>query len=366
MFRSWRKLSCETQESISSSSSLNSMAEPVTKKQKFNASECALTGIKITSETSVQMGREKFWAPALLLFSKYFEFIGNHSIRPFLAEAREKSKECQDASPFKAFILTEISECRKDAERESEKDAEKEVTEIKRGCLESPQVPATYGVKVETGQSGAVTHPGANAHTGAMHELNIQHFWLIYLEILEKKLLEHLKLDAKLCLSSEICRLVYNLTLLLHTVIPVEALSSINRLCKTLDNILVGETFWEYNPILLTQVHIWAHEFLDSVFKDHAGPARKHHIALSFVLAQAQHPFPEIIPLSEAQVCDQQLAIRLARNEHNEFEEDAGAWTLNTTYSYDYNSGFLGLNTIQNQTGNLIAIPNFYVGVANW
>ena len=326
-------MSCETQESISSSSVQSQMGEPASKKQKINASsECAITGIKVTNETSVQIGKEKIWAPALLLFSKYFDAIGSHSIHSYLTEAQEKIKHSKvEESPFTAFVLSESAAS---AEKSSD---QSEVRE----------------------QSG-------------MDELNIQRFWLVYLEVLETKLLEHVKLDAGVCHSNEICRLIYNLTMLLHTMIPVEGLASLNRLCKTVDTVLMGETFWEYNPILLTQVHIWAHELLDSVFKDHSASAKKHHIALSFALAQAQHPCPAIKVLTEAQVCDQQLAIRLARNELDEFDEDAGWGSYgNVTYGttaytylpYNYTSGFT--NGIQ-QSGNIIAAPNFYIGIANW
>lgn len=309
-------MSTDTQESISSSS-VQSMGEPVAKKQKVNAGyECAITGIKVTSETSVQIGRERIWAPALVLFSKYFSSLGNQPLEPFLAEAQAKAKEKDMTSPFTNFVMSELQE---------------------------------VAVNQDTNDT--------------MNELNIQRFWLLYLEVLEKKLLHSVKLDTTLSHTTEICRLFYNLSLLLHTLIPVEGLASINRLCKTLDEVLMGETFWEYNPILLTQVHIWAHEFLDSVFKDHAGPIKKNHIALSLVLAQAQHPFPGLKVLSESQVCDQQLAIRLARNELDEFDEEPGIWSLNTTYAYT--SGFLNTN-YHIPGAYAIAVPNYYVGVTNW
>jgi len=170
----------------------------------------------------------------------------------------------------------------------------------------------------------------------SMNDLNIQiqAFWLVYLDVLEKKLISHLKLDHPVCHSKEICQLFYHLTLMLHTHIPLEALASLNRLCKTLEVILEGDTFWEYNPIYLTEAHIWAHEFLDSLLKDHTphGSFKKSHIALSFCLAQAQHPSPEFRTPSEVQVCDQQLAIRFTQFCGNgEFDEEPGVWSFHQT-----------------------------------
>ena len=291
MFRSWRKMSSETQESISSGNSMAS-DQPALKKQKFNAStnsECSISGVKLSNENFVQCGTEKIWAPILLLFSKYFSAVGSFPLTAsVLAEANEKVSKDTEVYPFSRFIKEELT------------------------AKETP-------ISTITNES--------------MNELNIQNFLLIYLDLLETKLITHLKIDYANCLSKEICQLFYNLTLMLHTSIPSQALSSLNRLCKALDGILLGETFWEYNPIYLTEAHIWAHEFLDSVFKDHTtnGSMKKNHIALSFCLAQAQHPFPEFRTPNEIQVCDQQLAIRFTRFENDEFDEEPGVWSFHQT-----------------------------------
>jgi hypothetical protein len=316
-FRSWRKMSSDTQESMSSLSG-NSMAseQPVSKKQKLNASaeECSLTGVKLSDENFIQLGNEKIWAPMLLLFSQYFSTIGSIPLTAAeLEEAHEKYKKDRIVYPFSTFVGEEISS--------------KEI-----------QLKNT---------------------SDSMNELNIQKFWLVYLDDLEKKLVAHLKLDSPVCHSREICQLFYNLTLMLHTHIPSEALSSLNKLCKNLDGILLGTTFWEYNPIHLTEAHIWAHEFLDSVFRDHSNSGlKKNHIALSFCLAQAQHPFPEFRTPSEIQVCDQQLAIRFTKYE-DEFDEEPGVWAFHQpallASQIIHSNGFLPI----------ISPPNILIGPYN-
>ena len=326
-FRSWRKLSSDTQESFSSLSGTSMASEqPASKKQKTNASanhECSITGIKLSSENFIQCGTEKIWAPILLLFSNYFSAVGSFSLTAsVLAEAHEKFRKDKEIYPFSTFLKEGIT---------------------------------------------ADDIPLMTNSNESMNELNIQNFLLIYLDVLEKKLTTHLKIDHARSLSKEICHLVYNLTLMLHTFIPSEALSSLNRLCKTLDEILLGETFWEYNPIHLTEAHIWAHEFLDSVFKDHSthGSLKKNHIALSFCLAQAQHPLPEFRTPSEVQVSDQQLAIRFTRYENDEFDEEPGVWSFHQTPPAASllitSNGFLPTLSPQVTIG-----PNFMYGITRW
>jgi len=320
-FRSWRKLSSDTQESLSSVS-INSMAteHPVSKKQKTNASsECSITGIKLSSENFVQLGSEKIWAPMLILFSKYFSVLGAFPLTAsVLSEAQEKYRKDKEMYPFSNFIKEEI------------------------------------------------VLDGTLLTNDCMNELNIQNFWLVYLEVLEKRLVNHLKIDHPASHSKEICQLIYNLTLMLHTHIPSEALASLNRVCKTLDGLLLGDSFWEYNPIFLTETHIWAHEFFDSVFKDHStGSVKKNHIAFSFPLAQAQHPFPEFRTPNETQVCDQQLAIRYTRYE-NEFDEEPGVWSF---YQAPLTSSVLissngALPTLT--PPSILNSPNFLYGIARW
>lgn len=269
MFRSWRKISVESQESM----------EQTNKRQKINTAhdECELTGVTIEKETSVKINSMHIWAPGLLLFSKYFKTVSLTLLSPYLEEAKQKSKTEKTPTGFFNFVKSEL-------EREDD-------------IQESP-----------------------------MNELNIQHFWLLYLGVLEQRLLAHLKLDNPSTLFKEILSLYYHLTLMLHCNIPEEAMACLNHLCKTLDDTLMGENFWEYNPILLTQAHVWAHKFSDDLLEDHSKRIKTLHIAHSFYLAKSQHPKPDLQDISEEQVCDQQLALRLARGELSTEYQEAVEW----------------------------------------
>jgi hypothetical protein len=261
--------------------------EPMSKKQKTsNASqdECCLSGLKVTKDNACTIGRDYIYAPMVLLFSKYFSLIHSFPLsESLLKEARKKSE--QDKSSLWTFIKSELD------------------------LMVEP--------KIETREV-------------EWSELNIQRFWLLYLDRLQEKLLDHLKLDTPNSNPKEILLLLYHGILMLHCSIPDEAISILNTLTEVLNEKLMGEEFWEYNPILLTQSHVWVHDFYDELSRDHikhraSFSSKKNHIAFSFSVAQMQHPMPEIKPLTESQVCDQQLAIRLARGDYNqelEFEDD--------------------------------------------
>ena len=180
-------------------------------------------------------------------------------------------------------------------------------------------------------------------------DLNVQRFWLLYTDHLILELLSHLKLDHPNSQTAQVLKIFYHGALQLHCYIPEEGLHVINKLSKTLDEALMGEDFWTFNPILLTQAHIWARSFLDDVLEDHTRNSKKAKIARVFSLASSQHPFPPLKQLSEAQVCDQQLALRLARGEINigEDNEDGqfympALWNLGTINAYIYDtSGYI-------------------------
>ena len=283
MFRSWRKTSIESQESM----------EPGLKRQKTSEKdECELTGVPIHKHTSIEFGHTKVWAPGLLLFNKYFTHLSSslHLTPEILKEAKEKCLE-KDSPDFYQFVMSELTN---------------------EYLLSEEQA-----VKQES----------------HMADLNIQKFWLLYLSVLEKRLLSHLKLDHPgTTLYTQILKLYYHLTLMLHSNIPEEAVACLNRLCKTLDTTLMGADFWEYNPILLTRTHIWAHQFVDDLLQDHSKRGKTPYIAFTFYLSSAHHPFPGLPEISEEQVCDQQLALRLARGEISEYESEewnsTGNWMV--------------------------------------
>jgi hypothetical protein len=284
MFRSWRKISVESQESMEHSN----------KRQKISTAhdECELTGLNIEKETSVKIDSMQFWAPGLLLFSKYFNTVSSTSLLPYLEEAKEKSKTEKTPTGFFNFVKSEL-------EREDD------------------------------------------IQETSLNELNIQQFWLLYLGILEQRLLSHLKLEHPSTLFKEILSLYYHLTLMLHCNIPEEAMACLNHLCKTLDETLMGESFWEFNPIHLTQAHVWAHKFCDDLLEDHSKRIKTTHIAHSFFLAKSQHPLTGLQDISEEQVCDQQLALRLARGELSSDYQEAVEWNtmvfagvVNQVYQY--------------------------------
>ena len=242
--------------------------DPTVKRQKINdCHECALLGIKITPESSVTVGKENIWAPMVLVFSTYFDFFSSSLpvTEAMLSEAREKSMTV--SQDIQEFLMTLIKS----------------------------------GEKIEEETTRA--------------DLNIQYFWLLFMEQLHSELLEHLKLDHPKALVSQILKVIYLGTLQLHCYLPEEGLHMINSLSRKIDELLMGEEFWAYNPILLTQSHIWCHALLDDLMEDHTRHVKRSHIAHSFSLATLQHPFPELRALSEAQVCDQQLAVRMARGD---------------------------------------------------
>lgn len=250
-------------------------------KRKLSEHEevCYLTGIPITRKNSILLGNERVYGPALLVFSTFFSTLELVPITTeHVEEAREKMKDAIDF-PFLKYFQDELL------------------------LLESENVQKEL--------------------VNAFSALNIQKFWFMYLERLEHKLMNHLKLDFETPLHYEILSLVYHGILTLHCYIPEEALSCLNVLCKRLNKEILGETFWTNNPILLTQCHVWAHDFYEDLFQDHSRSSKKNSIALCFSLAKSQHPMPEIPHLTESQVCDQQLAIRLARGEYS---EQANSW----------------------------------------
>ncbi len=307
-FRSWRKLSADSQESSGSST-----MEPMSKKQKTsNATqdECYVSGIKVTRDNSCIFGREYIYAPMVLLFSKYFSEMHSSPLSEALLKEAEKKSE-QEKSSVWTFIKSELDQ------------------------MVAP--------KVETREV-------------EWSELNIQRFWFLYLDRLQDRLIEHLKLDTPNSSPKEILLLIYHGILMLHCSIPDEAIALLNTFCEVLNEKLMGEEFWEYNPILLTQSHVWVHDFYDDLSRDHikhrtSVSSKKNHIAFSFSVAQLQHPMPEIKPLTESQVCDQQLAIRLARGDYNqelEFEDE----------DFSMNSA---VNTLQNTVTALHSLSSVYI-----
>jgi hypothetical protein len=264
--------------------------EPSLKKQKINdGQECALLGIKVTKQNSVSIGKENIWAPMLILFSTYFTALSSTNVitSSMIEEAKQKLETYND---LQDLILKQSGKEKKES--------------------------------------------------GMLADLNIQSFWLTYLEDLKNELFDNLKLDHTNPKIAQILKMFYHGVLQLCCFIPEEGLSIINELSKKLDETLLGEDFWLYNPILLTQCHVWAHTFLDDIMEDHSRSLRRINIAHSFSLATVNHPFPELKILTEAQVCDQQLAIRLVRgeignslNDNSDEEGEALYWTSNTFLS---------------------------------
>ena len=291
MFRSWRKTSIESQESMEQSN----------KRQKVSAEkeECELTGVPIHKHTSIKIGETKVWAPGLLLFNKYFKHLSAaQPLTPAIVQqAKEKCGLQKDSPEFHAFVQAEIEDSSQD----------------------------------ETSEEG-------------MQDLNIQKFWLFYLSVLEKRLLSHLKLDHPATLSGQILKLYYHIILMLHCNIPDEAVACVNSLCKTLDTTIMGADFWEYNPILLTKTHYWAHQFVDDLLQDHSKRIRTtSYIPFSFYLSSMHHPFPPLPEVSESQVCDQQLAVRLARGELPEY--DLNEWNSSGNWLMLSGGGVTNFNT---------------------
>lgn len=237
--------------------------EEMSKRQKTSPTyTCCLFNIKLVEEDSVLVGDDRMWVWGLLAYCKTFETWNSTLI----------SQECKDEATRKSALLSK--------------------SHLALALQES-----------------CASEDLQNVH----HSLTKQYFWIQTLEKCARNIFAVMRLDTKsksnLQGSLELYYQGFTYTFSWH---PLLAIQLISDLCDRIDEELHGETFWLFNPVSLVQSCLWTTELFApfSAYVKKFHPSR--HIPLAVELLQAANPMPQVKPVEEQSVSDQNAACAIA------------------------------------------------------